>query len=184
MEHTHTLTHRHVISLFVSHPSHTKQCEPFRAEWNCVCECDVRRKKCQQFVYSQSETLHRIAYSWLDAKQTKPTKLKVNEAKTNWHTTLHLTTETNSHNHKVRNGEKQRHKKTPGKMIKEITHIRKYGRRSIGQNWKVTLSFMALFKPLSNILLLLRCHIYFFASSSFDGITFRNAYGMECVSMC
>lgn len=43
---------------------------------------------------------------------------------------------------------------------------------------------MALFKPLSNILLLLRCHIYFFASSSFDSITFRNAYGMECVSMC
>lgn len=39
--------------------------------------------------------------------------------------------------------------------------MRKESKRSDGQNCKVTPSFMALFKPLSNILLLLHCRISF-----------------------
>ena len=155
-------------NFFICFRAHTKQCDQ-------VSHPTIQRvwqkgeKKCQQFVYShpvliwkeiewatrEKEWKRNTEHSWLDPKQTKPTKLKVNEAKNEL-----------THNITFDNRNKTRsvsfsHSRTKQNKVKrdktKIEETRMNWKQNdkikvTDENWKVTLSFMALFKPLSNIL--------------------------------
>lgn len=140
------VTLRHVISLFVSHCIRNNVSNSLALSLQQANDW-VRQQKMPTICLQSLKHTHKFqkaAHTWLDLKQTKPTKLKVNEAKTNWHTTLRLTTETNSHNHT-----RQRHCQK-GKMkwneTKRKAHI-EYDKRkeASGKNWKVTLSVYGTF---------------------------------------
>lgn len=113
----------------------------------------------------------------------------MNEAKTNWHTTLHLTTETNSHNHEAKGTKQQQQQKRRQNDKKNWNkkEEHKKEKEAVGKTEKSPSRLWHFFKPLSNILLLLSCRIssiYFFCFHSMALLFEMHIYGMECVSVC